>query len=26
MWIFGLIFISSFASLVYLLSARKRII
>jgi hypothetical protein len=26
MWIFGLIFISSFTSLVYLLSARKRII
>jgi hypothetical protein len=26
MWIFGLIFISSLTSLVYLLSARKRII
>jgi hypothetical protein len=26
MWIFGLIFISSITSLVYLLSARKRII
>jgi hypothetical protein len=26
MWIFGLIFISSFTSLVYLLSARKRIV